>query len=300
MLRDGEKEWGWGGERVGKGWVLTVVVAEGGAAPSACLQLRGPAPTIQNSLLSHCVLKTSRGNPFRSEDKWTGTARRAADHLDGRGPLRPRSGGRPTLQLILCPGRGRYPPVRRHNPRRELDGRQPAMRRDDCLGFEVHRSGSCDQRQARLLCGGRAGGAGQPTGTGRRGTGTTASSTRLSSGPRMECSCTPQKAGGGGGMCRRAPHRGCLQGCARRPAAGLSPASSAILCRSLARRGRRRRRPCARASGSAAALRPPTTFASTPRCTQTTDRGRLRRAAIGAPTKWGRVCRTVRRHGVRC
>ena len=106
--------------------------------------------------------------------------------------------------------------------------------------------------------------------------------------------------GGGGGMCRRAPHRGCLQGCARRPAAGLSPASSAILCRSLARRGRRRRRPCARASGSAAALRPPTTFASTPRCTQTTDRGRLRRAAIGAPTKWGRVCRTVRRHGVRC
>ena len=167
------------------------------------------------------------------------------------------------LQLILCPGRGRYPPVRRHNPRGELDWREPAMRRDDCVGFEVHGSGACDQRQAWLLCGG------QPTGTGRGGTGTTASSTRLSS-RGFHAVCTPQKAERGGGMCRRAPHRGCrcLQGCARRLAAGLSQAEAPILCRSRPRRGLRRRPHCAPASGSAAALRPPTTFASTPRCTQ--------------------------------
>ena len=188
------------------------------------------------------------------------------------------------LQLILCPGRGRYPPVRRHNPRGELDWREPAMRRDDCVGFEVHGSGACDQRQAWLLCGG------QPTGTGRGGTGTTASSTRLSS-RGFHAVCTPQKAERGGGMCRRAPHRGCrcLQGCARRLAAGLSPAEAPILCRSRPRRGLRRRPHCAPASGSAAALRPPTTFASTPRCTQTSGHGRLRRPAIGAPTQWGRV-----------
>ena len=130
--------------------------------------------------------------PFRGQvDRRSRTSRRS--HLDGRGPLRPRSGGRPTLslKLILCPGRGRYPPVRRHNPRRELGWREPAMRRDDCLGFEVHRSGSCDQRQARLLCGGRAGGAGQPTGTGRRGT--TASAPARG----WNAVCTPQKGGGG-------------------------------------------------------------------------------------------------------